>query len=78
MASTPVNYDQNEYEFVGALQDGVPTEITKADTAEHLYVPAHAEVILEGYIMPRVRTAKVRLASSLALIPAPGISARSR
>lgn len=56
MASTPVNYDQNEYEFVGALQDGVPTEITKADTAEHLYVPAHAEVILEGYIMPRVRT----------------------
>ena len=53
MASTPVNYDQNEYEFVGALQDGVPTEITKADTAEHLYVPAHAEVILEGYIMPR-------------------------
>lgn len=56
MASTPVNYDQNEYEFVGALQDGVPTEITKADTAEHLYVPAHAEVILEGYIIPRVRT----------------------
>lgn len=56
MASTPVAYDQNEYEFVGALQDGVPTEIVKADTAEHLYVPAHAEVILEGYVMPRVRT----------------------
>lgn len=56
MASTPVAYDQNEYEFVGALQDGVPTEIVKADTAEHLYVPAHAETVLEGYIMPRVRT----------------------
>lgn len=56
MASTPVAYDQNEYEFVGALQDGVPTEIVKADTAEHLYVPAHAEVVLEGYVMPRVRT----------------------
>lgn len=56
MASTPVAYNQNEYEFVGALQDGVPTEIVKADTAEHLYVPAHAEVVLEGYIMPRVRT----------------------
>ncbi|MDR3334266.1 MAG: UbiD family decarboxylase [Treponema sp.] len=56
MASTPVAYDQSEYEFVGALQDGVPTEIVKADTAEHLYVPAHAEVVLEGYIIPRVRT----------------------
>jgi len=56
MASTPVSYTQNEYEFVGALQDGVPTEITKADTADNLYVPAHAEVVLEGYIMPRVRT----------------------
>ena len=71
MASTPVNYDQNEYEFVGALQDGVPTEITKADTAEHLYVPAHAEVILEGYIMPRVRTCEGPFRRrSLALIPA--------
>ncbi len=56
MASTPVAYNQNEYEFVGALQDGVPTEIVKADTAEHLYVPAHAEVVLEGYVIPRVRT----------------------
>lgn len=56
MASTPVAYDQSEYEFVGALQDCVPTEIVKADTAKHLYVPAHAEVVLEGYIMPRVRT----------------------
>lgn len=56
MASTPIGYNQNEYEFVGALQDGVPTEIVKADTAEHLYVPAGAEVVLEGYIIPRLRT----------------------
>lgn len=55
MASTPVGYDQNEYEFVGALQNGVPFEITPADTAPHLYVPAHCEVVLEGYIIPRVR-----------------------
>lgn len=55
MASTPVGYDQNEYEFVGALQDGVPTEIVKADTADNLYVPAGAEVVLEGYILPRTR-----------------------
>lgn len=55
MASTPIGYNQSEYSFVGALQDGVPTEIVKADLCDHLYVPAHAEVILEGYIEPRVR-----------------------
>ena len=56
MASTPVGYNQNEYEFVGALQDGVPTDIIKSDTYDHLYVPAGSEVVLEGYIKPRVRT----------------------
>ena len=56
MASTPIGYEQNEYEFVGALQNGVPTEIVKADTADHLYVPAGAEVVLEGHIIPRLRT----------------------
>ncbi len=55
MASTPVGYNQNEYEFVGALQDGVPTEIVKADTCDHLWVPAGAEVVIEGYIIPRHR-----------------------
>ncbi|MDR3540624.1 MAG: non-oxidative hydroxyarylic acid decarboxylases subunit C [Desulfosporosinus sp.] len=55
MASTPISYNQSEYEFVGALQDGEPTIIVKADTAEHLYVPAGAEVVLEGYIIPRKR-----------------------
>lgn len=55
MASTPVGYSQNEYEFVGALQDGVPTDIVAADTAPHLMVPAGAEVVLEGYVIPRVR-----------------------
>lgn len=56
MASTPIGYNQNEYEFVGALQDGVPAEIVKADTADHLYVPAGSEVVLEGHIIPRLRT----------------------
>lgn len=55
MASTPISYNQNEYEFVGALQDGVPAEVVRADTAEHLFVPAGAEVVLEGYIIPRRR-----------------------
>lgn len=55
MASTPIGYDQNEYEFVGALQDGEPVDIVQSDLYEHLYVPAGSEVILEGYIEPRVR-----------------------
>lgn len=55
MASTPIKYTQNEYEFVGALQDGEPCEIVKSDLYEHLYVPAGAEVVLEGYVEPRVR-----------------------
>lgn len=56
MASTPVGYNQNEYEFVGALQDGVPTQIVKSDLYDHLYVPAGSEVVLEGHIIPRLRT----------------------
>ena len=55
MASTPIGYEQNEYEFVGALQNGEPLEIVKSDLFEHLYVPAGSEVVLEGYIEPRVR-----------------------
>lgn len=56
MASTPIAYDQSEYAFAGALQNGEPVEIVKADTCDHLYVPASSEIILEGYILPRVRT----------------------
>lgn len=55
MASTPVLYDQSEYEFAGALRNGEPVELVKAETA-NLDVPAGAEVILEGEILPRVRT----------------------
>lgn len=55
MASTPVLYSQSEYEFVGALQDGTPTQIVKSDLYDNLYVPAGSEVVLEGYIEPRVR-----------------------
>lgn len=55
MASTPVLYDQSEYEFAGALRNGEPVELVKAETA-NLDVPAGAEVILEGEILPRVRS----------------------
>lgn len=56
MASTPVGYAQNEYEFVGALNGGVPADVVKSDLYDHLWVPAGSEVVLEGYIIPRVRT----------------------
>jgi len=56
MASTPIAYNQSEYKFVGALNNGVPAEIVKSDLYEHLYVPAHCEVVLEGEIISRRRT----------------------
>ncbi len=54
MASTPIKYDQSEYDFVGALYDGVPMEITQAPMTG-LDVPAGAEIVIEGYIEPRYR-----------------------
>ncbi len=53
MASTPVAYAQSEYDFAGALK-GEPIELIKADDS-FLDVPARSEVILEGYIEPRIR-----------------------
>jgi UbiD family decarboxylase len=54
MASTPIRYDQNEYDYVGALNNGVPMKITKAPTLD-MEIPAGCEVCIEGYIEPRVR-----------------------
>lgn len=58
MASTPIGYSQNEYEFAGALRNGDPTPIVSADLYPNLYVPAGSEVVLEGHIVPRVREAE--------------------
>lgn len=55
MASTPVAYGHSEYEYVGALQNGIPAEIVPADRYPELLVPAGAEIVLEGYIEPGVR-----------------------
>ena len=55
MASTPIGHNQSEYDFAGALRDGKPVKLVKADKSDHLYVPYAAEVVLEGYIEPRVR-----------------------
>ncbi len=53
MASTPIEYVQNEYDFAGALK-GAPVELTKSELAE-LDIPARSEYVLEGEILPRQR-----------------------
>lgn len=47
-ASTPVHHP--EYEVAGALR-GAPVELVKCETSE-LWVPAAAEIVLEGFISP--------------------------
>ncbi len=48
VASTPVNYP--EYEVTGSLR-GEPVELVKCETND-LWVPASAEIVLEGRISP--------------------------
>lgn len=49
-AVTPVPDSLSEYAFAGLLRDG-KTHVTKS-VSNDLQVPAHAEIILEGYIKP--------------------------
>ncbi|WP_417657591.1 4-hydroxy-3-polyprenylbenzoate decarboxylase [Pseudidiomarina aestuarii] len=49
-AVTPVPDSLSEYAFAGLLRDG-KTEVVKCLSSD-LQVPAHAEIILEGYIAP--------------------------
>ncbi len=53
MAGTQLEVGQSEVDFAGALL-GQPVELVKCETND-LLVPAHAEIILEGEIMPDVR-----------------------
>lgn len=53
MASTPIEYVQNEYDFAGALK-GEPVELTKSEAGD-LDIPARSEYVLEGEIIPRTR-----------------------
>src|SRR4030042_2710556 len=52
-AGMPPQYDEDEYEMAGALR-GEPTEIIRAETVD-LRVPAGAEVVVGGEIIPRKR-----------------------
>lgn len=54
MASTPIAYDQSEYKYAAALKK-TPIELTKCLTCD-LDVPAYSEYVIEGEILPGVRT----------------------
>lgn len=54
VGTMPLEYEEDEYEMAGALR-GEPVEIIRAETSD-LMVPACAEVIIEGEIVPRVRS----------------------
>lgn len=54
VGAMPLRYDEDEYEMAGALR-GEPAEIIAAETVD-LMVPAGAEIVLEGEIIPRKRS----------------------
>lgn len=53
MASTPLNYNQSEYKFASVFDDA-PFELAKCIGSD-LDVPAYAEFVLEGELIPRQR-----------------------
>jgi UbiD family decarboxylase len=53
MAATPLAYDQSEYKATAALM-GEPLEVTSAMNS-NLTIPAHAEYVIEGEVIPRQR-----------------------
>lgn len=50
ISTTPTPPFENEYDYAGALR-GAPVEVVKAETAD-LPVPAHAEIVIEGEVLP--------------------------
>lgn len=50
-AVAPVPDTLSEYHFAGLLR-GAKTQITPGVIHKHLHIPAHAEIVLEGYIEP--------------------------
>jgi 4-hydroxybenzoate decarboxylase len=53
VASTPLRYSEDEYAMMGAIR-GEPTQVISSERG-NLDVPAGAEVIIEGEIIPRQR-----------------------
>lgn len=50
-AVAPIPDTLSEYHFAGLLR-GAKTQITAGVIHSHLHIPAHAEIVLEGYIEP--------------------------
>ncbi len=50
IATAPIKPFQNEAGYIGSLR-GEPIEVVKCETSD-LLVPAHAEIIIEGEVMP--------------------------
>jgi 4-hydroxybenzoate decarboxylase len=53
VASTPLRYHEDEYSMMGAIR-GEPTEVIASERGS-LDVPAGAEIVIEGEIVPRRR-----------------------
>ncbi len=53
VATSPFRIGEDEVDFAGALHQE-PVQVVKAETND-LLVPAHAEIILEGEILPGIR-----------------------
>ena len=53
MSGTPVEYEQSEYDFAGAIK-GEPIQLVKSEVGG-LDLPARSEMVLEGYVLPGVR-----------------------
>ncbi len=53
VAASPFRIGEDEADFAGALRQE-PVELIKAETND-LFVPAHAEIILEGEVLPKVK-----------------------
>jgi UbiD family decarboxylase len=53
-ASPLVHPGHSEYEFMGALREE-PVELVKCETSD-LYVPASAEIVIEGFMSPDPKT----------------------
>jgi 4-hydroxy-3-polyprenylbenzoate decarboxylase len=55
-AASGIPYGQTEADFIGGLR-GKPLELVRAETCD-LLVPATAEIVIEGEILPKVRKAE--------------------
>jgi len=61
MIAAGCKYDGDETQIAGAIR-GRPVEVTRGVTVDVDTIPAHAELVLEGHVLPGVRRAEGPLA----------------